>query len=420
MSNIARLLRQTMTIIRRDFVATVFTPTFLLFLFAPLFMLGFGLVGGMGAQSVTTSGADARRIVVIAPAKQVESIAGADKQLRKLFPRRSELAPPPLLIEAPRGDLAKQARALVDSNDFEAAAVLYGPLDKPEILHIPSGWSEAQFLAQVAEQALRSQKIGSTTPLSAPTLTAVTHEQASVTGKGQAASLGVFGIFFLTLFLSSQVIGTLAEERSNKVIEILAAAVPLESVFLGKLLAMFAIAVLFIVFWATLLANAAQLVPSDYMRTFSGIGSAVGPVAYPLLFIGYFTMAYMLLGAVFLGVGAQTSTPRELQMLSLPITVFQMLMFALALKGTFDGDSWVARTAEIFPFSSPFAMIGRAGNSPDLWPHFVALGWQALWVAVVVALGARWFRRGVLKSGSPRFRMGRRYGRSDSVDSAMR
>ena len=33
-----RLIRQTMTIARRDFIATVFTPIFLLFLFAPLIM----------------------------------------------------------------------------------------------------------------------------------------------------------------------------------------------------------------------------------------------------------------------------------------------------------------------------------------------------------------------------------------------
>ena len=36
MSNARRLIRQTLTIARRDFVATVFTPTFLIFLFAPL------------------------------------------------------------------------------------------------------------------------------------------------------------------------------------------------------------------------------------------------------------------------------------------------------------------------------------------------------------------------------------------------
>ena len=36
MSNFRRTVRQTLTVARRDFVATVFTPTFLIFLLAPL------------------------------------------------------------------------------------------------------------------------------------------------------------------------------------------------------------------------------------------------------------------------------------------------------------------------------------------------------------------------------------------------
>ncbi|UZK67647.1 ABC transporter permease [Sphingomonas sp. M1-B02] len=405
MSNFGRTLRQTLTIARRDFIATVFTPTFLLFLLAPLFMIGFGLVGGLGAQSMDSGAQDKVRVVAIAPASQSAMIVEADRELRTLFPPRGDYARPPLTLVAPATDVAAQARAMFDSRDYEAAAVLYGPLDRPEILYAPRGRDDAAYLAELAEQALRNQKLGSAARLSTPTRTEIKREGISLTGKSQVASIGVFGMFFLTLFLSSQAVGTMAEERSNKVIEILAAAVPLESVFLGKLVGMFAVAVLFILFWATLLLNAAKFIPGDVAGGLSGMGSAVGMPAYALLFIAYFTMAYMLLGAVFLSIGAQTSTQRELQMLSLPITIFQMLMFGFSLAAASSPGSWVALAAEIFPFSSPFAMIGRAGNSPELWPHLLALAWQAMWVAITVTLGARWFRRGVLKSGSPKFRL---------------
>ena len=403
MSKFRRTLRQTFTVVRRDFTATVFTPTFLLFLLAPLIFLSFSVIGGLGAASITDSGEDKLRIVVIAPPAQSATLLEVDKQLRTLFPKRNELMPPVLTIVAPETNPAGQARAMFDSGEFEAAAVLHGPLDKPEILYAQNGWSEGQYLAQLAEQTLRAQKSGGASPLSTPTRTKVTRGQASFSGKGQVASAGVFGIFFLTLFLSGQAVGTMAEERSNKVIEILAAAIPLESVFFGKLIAMFAVAVLFIAFWATLIVNGAKLLPEGAMRMFADAAPAVGPIAFPLLFIAYFTMAYMLLGAVFLSLGAQTNTQRELQMLSLPITFFQMAMFGLALAATSTPGSWVAFAAEAFPFSSPFAMIGRAGNSPAIWPHLIALGWQALWVAITVTVGARLFRRGVLKSGNPPF-----------------
>jgi ABC-2 type transport system permease protein len=93
---------------------------------------------------------------------------------------------------------------------------------------------------------------------------------------------------------------------------------------------------------------------------------------------------------------------REIQMLSLPITLVQVGMFALASAAARHPDSWVARLAEIFPLSSPFAMAGRAANAPEIWPHLLALGWQAIWVALFILIGARLFRRGVLKSGGGR------------------
>src|SRR3546814_3184020 len=77
-------------------------------------------------------------------------------------------------------------------------------------------------------------------------------------------------------------------------------------------------------------------------------------------------MAYMLLGAVFLGVGAQASTIREIQMLSLPITILQVAMFGWASAAASSPGTWVATAAEIFPLSSPFAMAAHAANSPDL------------------------------------------------------
>lgn len=403
MSKFARMLRQALTVARRDFTATVFTPTFLLFLLTPVFMIGFGAVGGIGAQSIV--GDDSQmKMVVIAPPAQAPVLIETDQQLRTLFPAKSELAPPPLVIETPAGNPAAQARAYFDSDKFDAAAVLYGPLDKPHLLYAPGGWTEAQYLAQLAEHSLRAQRLGKAEPITVATRTVVQRGQASPTGRGQAASIGVFAVFFLTLFLSGQAVGTMAEERSNKVIEILAAAVPLESVFFGKLIGMFGAAMLFVLFWATVLINAAQLIPPEIAGHFPSLGGVIGAPVYALLFIAYFTMSYMLLGATFLSIGALTSTQRELQMLSLPITIFQMLMFGLALASAGRPGSWIETAAQVFPFSSPFAMIGLAGSSAVIWPHLLALAWQALWVAIIITIGARLFRRGVLKSGSPKRR----------------
>lgn len=409
MSNTARIVRQTLTVARRDFVATVFTPTFLIFLLAPLIFLGFGAVGGIGAHTMAKSSEKKDRIVVIAGDADRAGLNEADKRLRTVF--RATEAPPPLRIDTPAGEGEAQARGLFDSEDIDVSAVMYGPLDRPVILYGSAGSRTSDYLATLAEQVLRDRAAGATAPLSSATRRSVERESTSIGGRGQAAFFTVIALFMLTLLLASQAVGTMTEERSNKVIEVLAAAVPLESVFLGKLIGMFGVAILFLFFWGTIVFNFTVLLPADFARAFANIGPAVGMGWFALLFFVYFTMAYMLLGAVFLGIGAQASTPREIQMLSLPITFFQAGMLGLAIAAASSPDGWIATFAEVFPFSSPFAMAARAANEATLWPHFAAIAWQLLWVAITVSIGARLFRRGVLQSAGPKFRWASLVGR---------
>src|SRR3546814_14350460 len=80
----------------------------------------------------------------------------------------------------------------------------------------------------------------------------------------------------------------MAEERANKVIEVLAAAVPLESVFLGKLIGMFGVAMVFIAFWGTIATQIGTFLPPEAVQAFSQIGPAVGFPIFLVLFFAYF------------------------------------------------------------------------------------------------------------------------------------
>ena len=402
MTQLRRHLRQTLTIARRDFVATVFTPIFLLFLFAPLIMASFGAVGGMGAASASDSSAARTRLVVLLPAATARRVLDADARWRPLLAGDSRQ--PRVEARAPASDPARQAAATLAAgahghDSVDVAAVLYGPLDHPAVLYAAGDRGGARYLAGLARDAALAERAGA-----APAEATLTAVQTSAPSQGVRKATGffaVFGIFFLTLFLSGQVAGTMAEERNNKVIEVLAAAVPLESVFLGKLVGMFGVAVLFVTFWGVVISQLGALLPGDVGDSLRTLAPAIGNGWFAILFFGYFTMAYLLLGSVFLGVGAQAATMREIQMLSLPITIVQVAMFALSSAAVSHPGSWVATLAELFPLSSPFAMAGRAASDSALWPHAAALAWQALWVAIFITTGARLFRRGVLQSGSP-------------------
>lgn len=378
-----RLLRQALVIARRDFTAITLTPTFLVFLLAPIFMFAVATIGSLGAVRAIEGQGDA--VLILAAPDQLARLRDAERDIRSIM--GTEPAPPPVRFGT--GD-AREAKAALAKGGV--SAVLAGPATSPVITHTIGGERAATYLRLIASAATGVKPRIEALAAGAPS-PAAQDRQGTAFG-------AVFLMFLLSLVLASQAISTLAEERNNKVIEILAAAVPLEAVFLGKLLGLLGVALVFSAFWsivgvgaAAWLGGAAQL---------QAIAPTIGLPAFAALFLGYFVLAFLLLGAVFLGVGAQAATMREIQMLSLPVTIFQVAMFALASAGANAPHSSVGIASAVFPFSSPFAMAARAAYGVPAWQHLLAFAWQLLWLAVTISVAARLFRRGVLKSGGGR------------------
>ncbi|MGV3731087.1 MAG: ABC transporter permease [Sphingopyxis sp.] len=402
------ILRNILVVARRDFLAIVATPTFLLFLLAPLFMVVMGLAGGMGASQLADSARGAGRIVAIVDTADVEALRAADRRLRDTF--RGPDAPPLLEVRI-AGPSAPDPRAVAHEKGADTYAVMSGPLAAPRIVERNADGSSGRYLALLAGEVLRDRAAGRVAP-AAPRFESLQSGGTSIAVQQSLGFGAVFVIFLLTLLLAGQTVSSLAEEKGNKVIEILAAAVPLESVFLGKLLGFLGVAVLFIAFWLIMamgagLIAATQIDPAS-LAAAGKAGKAAGAFAstpatgWPF-FLGigfaYFVMSFLLLGAVFLGIGAQAATVREIQMLSLPITIFQVGMFSLSAAAAGAPGTRLAHFAQIFPFSSPLAMAARAASDDDKAVHLLALGWQALWVALVIWIAVRLFRAGVLSGG---------------------
>lgn len=397
-------IRSMFVVARRDFLAIVATPTFLLFLLAPLFMVGMGLAGGMGASQLADSARGAGRIVVVADAADVEALRSADTRLRAAMSRE-----PALLDIRVASPVHADPLKIAHEKGSDTYAVMIGPLAAPYIVERERDSSSGRYLALLASDVQRARAAGPLPPV-APRFEALSNGGTSIAVQQSIGFGAVFIIFLLTLLLAGQTVSSLAEEKGNKVIEILAAAVPLESVFLGKLLGMLGVAMLFIAFWVIIamgggLVAATQVDPASLAAAGKPAAAlaAMPATGWPF-FLGigfaYFILSFLLLGAAFLGVGAQAATVREIQMLSLPITIFQVGMFSLSAGAASAPGSSLARFAEIFPFSSPLAMAARAATDDAKAVHLLALGWQAIWVALVIWVSVRLFRSGVLSSGS--------------------
>jgi ABC-2 type transport system permease protein len=385
------LFRSAFVIARRDFVATVYTKTFLLFLVGPLLIIGISVLFGNLTEKMARQDTRAN-VAVISSACRVPgagSRARPDRaELRRGRPARTR----PCRAGLCRG---RPGRQLLASKDKKILAVLTGGLARPKLIGDVSedGRIRSQMTMMVND-ALQARAGTRPVTLSFEKVSESAGSLAAL--RALTARAGQLLLFFVTVLLAGMLLSNLVEEKSNKVIEVLAAAIPVDAIFLGKLFAMLGVSLVGITIWAGFGAIA---------LTVAGEGGislptpAVGWPAFVALVVLYYAANYLLLGAVFLGIGSQASSVREVQVLSMPITVAQMLifMFASAAVGPFNGP--IGITAAVFPFSSPLAMIARAAQTPELWPHLLALAWQVLWVWLTIKISAALFRRNVMKSG---------------------
>jgi ABC-2 type transport system permease protein len=64
-------------------------------------------------------------------------------------------------------------------------------------------------------------------------------------------------------------------------------------------------------------------------------------------------MAYLLLGSLFLAIGGMASTVREVQTLSMPVTMLQLMVFFFASYALARPGTMIETASLVFPLSSP-------------------------------------------------------------------
>jgi len=385
-------------IARRDFAAVLFSRAFIFFLIGPLFpvLIG-GLAGSIGKttsqQAVTTE---------VGIAMSAEDSAAMIAAAQTLKPKLGRAMPHLTPIEQAKANPAFDAREFMNARRGNYAAIVTGTLTNPQVIGTQSQvdrWSgPVQLIAATAAQSSPSTFPAISSDIVA---TSASSERKTRIHTAQAAQMV---LFLLTIMLGGMVLSNLAEEKGNKIIEILAAALPMDAVFMGKLFAMLGVSFVGIAVWGTLgwgfWAVAEDAIVTVTQTNYRELpGPAVGWPIFLILGIVYFSMAYLLLGSLFLTIGGMASSVREVQTMSMPVTMMQLMVFFIAMATVADTGSSMELFAVIFPLSSPFAMLARAAIEDTLWVHAIAIAWQAFAVMVLVKGGSMLFRKRVMKSG---------------------
>lgn len=371
---------------RRDFFAILFSRAFFFFLLGPLFPLVVGgLAGGIGGQVQREA-----MVNTVALAMAPEDSRAMIEAAERLSPQLGYALPQFEAVAAgdPERILRQQGEnfAAVVSGTPRAPRMT-GPREQVE------HWRGAVALVAAAadgEVAMRLPRV--------ERHAVVTSAAVERSDRIRTAQAGQLLLFLLMMLLAGMVLSNLVEEKANKVIEILAAAIPMDAVFLGKLIAMLGISFVGIFVWS-LFGGAILYFGGDALPQLPA--PALGWPLFLALGVAYFAMGYLLLGSLFLTIGGMAATVREVQTLSMPVTMMQLLVFFLAAYSMTRPGSPLEIAAIVFPLSSPFAMLARAAQYEAIWPHALALAWQLLCVGLFIRFGAALFRHRVMKSGKP-------------------
>ena len=386
--NFKEIIRAAFVIARRDFTAIIFSKSFFFFLLGPLFPLAIGVAaGGLGSQVARD---------IDKPVMGVSLSEGEALQLKaageKLRENLGKNAIPELVILPKIASDDPELRSQLKNAKQPLTVIISGALENPVITG--SANDVKRWRGKVA--LLSETALANPAPISVQD--DIVAKTGSSTKRMQLATAqgGQIILILLTMILAGMVLSNLVEEKANKIVEILAAAIPMDSIFLGKLFAMLGMALVGIAVWSS--AGFAGLAAvADGMPKLAA--PAVGWPVFCILLVLYFSMAYLLLGSLFLGIGAMATTVREVQTLSMPVTMAQLLVFFLASMAVTKLGEPIEWFTVIFPFSSPFAMIARAAQMENLWQHGLALLWQAAFTMVIIRFSVMLFRKNVMKSG---------------------
>jgi ABC-2 type transport system permease protein len=230
-------------------------------------------------------------------------------------------------------------------------------------------------------------------------------------GARELASRSFVGIVFvILLFITVIIYGMwvatgVAAEKSSRVMELMISAASPRQMLVGKVVGIGA---------AGLTQYVAIAIPALLVLVFQDrIAEAVlGPAwreGAPIVGLGldmlvgygvFFMLGFSLFALIYAAMGAFVSRPDDLQTLSLPLSLFAMAGYLMAVVTLGGGGGALTRIASFVPPFSPFVMLARSMvGRVEPWEIVVSVAILVLAIALVAAAAIRIYAAGVLLYG---------------------
>lgn len=256
-------------------------------------------------------------------------------------------------------------------------------------------------------------------------------ETLKITEQGEEEDNAIAGAIFgfilgLLIFIGVFGYGALLmrgviEEKTNRIVEVIASSVKPIELMLGKLFGILSVAVTQFGVWilsyiglSIIAAPVAGLIIQAQMsglppEAMEAAESSFDPtmlenlVFAPSVFIYFFIfffLGFLIYAAIFAAIGAAVDSEQDTQQFMLPVMVPIFIGYFLNLQVMENPDSTAVVIASLFPLTAPINMISRiASTTVPFWQIGLSLLLMAATFLALMWLAAKIYRVGILMYG---------------------
>lgn len=210
-------------------------------------------------------------------------------------------------------------------------------------------------------------------------------------------------LLFVSLMMStSYLVQGTAEEKENKVVEVLLAAADPDEILAGKLVGLGTAGLLQVTVWFSMLLAAGLL----FAGMLAGLGVGI-PWGSMLVAGPFFASAYLFFGSLMLATGSLGGGYKESQQLTAVWGILAALPLMFLGSMIPQPHGTVATVLTWIPFSAPVTVVLRMALGPEgiaAWEIAGALAVMVVSIFVALRLGGRLFRLGLLSGSRPGLR----------------
>lgn len=236
---------------------------------------------------------------------------------------------------------------------------------------------------------------------------------------GQSGEASFFIAYFMGFILyigiilyGQQTMTSVIEEKTSRIMEVLASSLTPFQMLLGKVIGVGLVGLTQMTIWGGsvfLVGSNKERIASVFGVSADAMQSLPIPTMAPdllVIFLVYFTLGFLLYGALYASIGSMVNTVQEAQQSAVFVTLVIMIGFFSVFALIKDPSGPLGVTMSFIPFFAPFVMPVRWSLASVPPTHLaLSLALMVIGLLACVWLAGRIYRTGILMYGKkPTFR----------------